>query len=273
MGADASRQPVAHVTPRVPLPIPSARRARRVARTRRRTHPRARPSDARAQPTCAAGPLSTYLAPGFACRLGGFAFDEFRAFLFTDATEGVFTFVPPDDLLDVLPFSRAEADGNLAVGFDFLGLGASAGLTASERGNEHGVPVAQVEFLGHALAPAARLVDARADLVAGVEGTGPGTTFSEALGFGYVHDVNTGEACLDANLWSPPLGFALETFAGACAGGATREFAVLTGGIARIDRDRGRPARGLQRTVSSRVIPCCTCERPSVASGRKQSSA
>jgi hypothetical protein len=89
----------------------------------------------------------------------------------------VFTFAPGADQVDVVPFSRADAHGNVVVGFDFLGLGSAASFTASQRGGERGAAAAQIQFLGHALVPAARLVGARAVLTAGVEGTAPGTTF------------------------------------------------------------------------------------------------
>lgn len=202
------------------------------------------PTAARAQPTCAAGTLAAYLAPGFACRIGTFAFDEFDFFGFEDASAGVSTFAPDAALLDVRPFRRVGADGHVAVGFDFFGLGSSVTTTGSARGGERGTAVAQIQFLAHALTPDAGLVGARAGLTALLDGTAPGTTFASTRSFAQILDIAGGAMCLDATTPSPAgSGFVVDEHVGTCAGAPAREIFALMGNGARLDRDgNDRPA-------------------------------
>ncbi|MDF1505553.1 hypothetical protein PYV61_21555 [Roseisolibacter sp. H3M3-2] len=196
------------------------------------------PAPAHAQAECAAGTLAAYLAPGFACRIDAWAFDEFDYFTFVDASPGVSTFVPDAELLDVLPFRSVDADGRVSVGFEFLGLLSNVTTTASQRGDERGTAVAQVEFLAHSLLPAVGLVGARAGLSAVLDGTQPATAFALSQSFAQVVDIAGAGACLDAATLSPDTpGFASDEHAGTCADGPSRELVVLAGSIARLDRD------------------------------------
>lgn len=197
------------------------------------------PTAARAQPACDATTLDAYLAPDFACRIDHWVFEEFDHFTFTSASPGVSAHVGNASVLDVIPFRRVDARGRVSVGFDFLGfLGASVTTTGSQRGDERGTAVSQIQFYGRALTPAAALIGARAELSAGTDGTEPALSFITSQSFSLVDDVFSSVRCLDATTLSPPGGgFVFDEHAGLCADAPAREVFALTGNITVLDRD------------------------------------
>jgi hypothetical protein len=197
------------------------------------------PAAARAQPACTAGALADYLAPGFACRIGAWAFDEFDYFTFADASAGVSASVPDARLQDVRPFRRVGAGRRVEVGFTFLGgLGSIVSTTASDRGDEEGTAVAQIEFLARTRRRGARLLGVRTEHTASLDGTTPATTFLRSQSFAQVVDVFGPGTCLEAATLSPAEpGFVHDEHVGWCEGAPPHEVFTLLSSITRLDRD------------------------------------
>jgi hypothetical protein len=81
-----------------------------------------------AQPACAAGALSAYLAPGYVCQLAGWRFFDFQFNTFEFAAPGT-TAAAPDPLgttTFLTPFAEIDALGRQTFGFDFAGFAIDA---------------------------------------------------------------------------------------------------------------------------------------------------
>jgi hypothetical protein len=112
---------------------------------------------ASAQPACAAGPLSGYLAPGFQCQVGGWRFFDFQWVTFAAAAPGT-TASAPDALgttTFLTPFTGVDALGRSTFGFEFTGFATDATAEAGPAAPFSGIgsSTAQMAFQAESIDP------------------------------------------------------------------------------------------------------------------------
>lgn len=225
------------------------------------------PAAAHAQPACRVGTLADYLAPGFSCRLGDWAFEEFTYFGIANTSAGVSAFLPETSLFDVLPFERTDVPGQVTVGFDFLSFVTTLSTTGSQRGDEAGTTVAQLGFLGRALTPTAALLGVGVDVIATFDGTSPASRFLTATSFARIGSTFGAEPCLVASTESAQSpGAVFGEHAATCDGEPVFDAGVIAGSAVILDRDGdastqplfGFGAGGVERisfTTAQQVVP------------------
>lgn len=159
----------------------------------------ATPSAAAAQSACAGATLTTYLTPGFSCRLAGWVFDGF------DYAFGAF----PDSLVDahapseaevtLNPYAALDAAGRMRFGFTFDGFSTSVTANGAGRGDESALAIAGLSFVARPLSPRSTLVAAGLDLSAAIDAPALTASFMTASTFGTIGEFTFVPTCLAAS--------------------------------------------------------------------------
>jgi hypothetical protein len=154
------------------------------------------PTPAAAQGACADATLEAYIAPGFACRIGDWAFESFLYLNFAELTDGVDG--RANDAVDVIvrPFDAVDALGRRTFGFAFDGFETSLAVNGVSRGGEQATVQADLLFSARALTPGAGLLAAAVDLSAALVATQPAGHFVVSSTSGQIGDVFGASPCV-----------------------------------------------------------------------------